>query len=140
VSSPDPSAADDQQIVALVGRAVARDQVTFGELYDLYLDRVYRYVYYRTANRTDAEDLAEQVFLHAWAAIERFRWRGQAVSHLAVRGGLQRRRRLASSTSTLPVVRGWRQSDRWPTLTDTRNAGTQASTTTGQTSQYRASK
>jgi RNA polymerase sigma-70 factor (ECF subfamily) len=77
VSSPDPSAADDQQIVALVGRAVARDQAAFAELYDLYLDRIYRYVYYRTANRSDAEDLAEQVFLQAWAAIDRFRWQGK---------------------------------------------------------------
>jgi RNA polymerase sigma-70 factor (ECF subfamily) len=77
VSSADPSAADDPRIVTLVGRAMARDQAAFAELYDLYLDRVYRYVYYRTANRTDAEDLTEQVFLQAWAAIERFRWQGK---------------------------------------------------------------
>ncbi len=56
---------------------MARDQAAFAELYDLYLDRVYRYAYYRTANRTDAEDLSEQVFLQAWAAIERFRWQGK---------------------------------------------------------------
>jgi RNA polymerase sigma-70 factor, ECF subfamily len=91
VSSADPSAADDPRIVALVARAVARDQAAFAELYDLHLDRVYRYVYYRTANQTDAEDLTEQVFLQAWAAIERFRWRGKpflawlyAVAHNAV--------------------------------------------------------
>ncbi|HEY3058344.1 MAG TPA: sigma-70 family RNA polymerase sigma factor [Chloroflexota bacterium] len=77
MSSADPSAADDPRIVALVGRAVARDQAAFAELYDLHLDRVYRYMYYRTANQTDAEDLTEQVFLQAWAAIERFRWRGK---------------------------------------------------------------
>ena len=56
---------------------MARDQAAFAELYDLYLDNVYRYVYYRRANRTDAEDLSEQVFLQAWAAIERFRWQGK---------------------------------------------------------------
>jgi RNA polymerase sigma-70 factor, ECF subfamily len=77
VNSADPSAADDQHIVGLVERAVARDQAAFAELYDLYLDRIYRYVYYRTGDRHDAEDLTEQVFLQAWAAIERFRWQGK---------------------------------------------------------------
>jgi RNA polymerase sigma-70 factor, ECF subfamily len=77
VNSADSSAADDQHIVGLVERAVARDQAAFAELYDLYLDRIYRYVYYRTGDRHDAEDLTEQVFLQAWAAIERFRWQGK---------------------------------------------------------------
>ena len=77
MSSADPALADDPRIVALVDRAVARDQAAFAELYDLYLDRVYRYVYYRLPNRTDAEDVTEQVFLQAWAAIDRFRWRGK---------------------------------------------------------------
>jgi RNA polymerase sigma-70 factor (ECF subfamily) len=77
VGSDKQSAADDQHIVALVGRAVTRDQAAFAELYDLHVDRVYRYIYYRTANRTETEDLTEQVFLQAWAAIERFRWQGK---------------------------------------------------------------
>ncbi len=64
-------------MVALVRRAVARDQAAFAELYDRLLDQVYRYVYYRTGNRSDAEDLTEQVFLQAWAAIDRFRWEGK---------------------------------------------------------------
>jgi len=38
---------------------------------------VYRYLYYRTGNQADAEDLSEQVFLQAWAAIESFRWQGK---------------------------------------------------------------
>ena len=77
VNSADSVAVDDQRIVALVHRAVARDQAAFAELYDLHLDRIYRYVYYRTGNRHDAEDLTEQVFLQVWAAIDRFRWQGK---------------------------------------------------------------
>lgn len=77
VSSPKFPAADDTRVVALVNRAVARDQSAFAELYELYLDHIYRYAYYRTANRHDAEDLAEQVFLQAWAAIDRFKWHGK---------------------------------------------------------------
>ena len=69
---------DDPTVVALVNRVVvSRDPHAFGELYDRYLDRVYRYVFYRTGNRTDAEDLTEQTFLQAWTAIERFRWQGK---------------------------------------------------------------
>ncbi len=75
--SADPSAADDRHVIALVARAVTRDRAAFAELYDLHLDRVYRYISYRTGNRQDAEDLTEQVFLQAWAAIERFRWQGK---------------------------------------------------------------
>ena len=77
VSLAGPAADDDPHVIALVGRAVARDQRAFAELYDLYLDRIYRYVYYRIGNRADAEDLTEQVFLQAWAAIERFHWQGK---------------------------------------------------------------
>lgn len=76
VASAEP-AADDPHIVALVGRAVARDQAAFAELYELYVGHVFRYTYYRTAKRADAEDLTEQVFLQAWAAIDRFRWQGK---------------------------------------------------------------
>jgi RNA polymerase sigma-70 factor (ECF subfamily) len=69
---------DDPAVIALVDRAVAsRDQAAFAELYDCFLDRIYRYLYYRTASQADAEDLCEQVFMQAWAAIARFKWRGK---------------------------------------------------------------
>jgi RNA polymerase sigma-70 factor (ECF subfamily) len=69
---------DDPEVVALVNQAVAsRDQEAFAELYDRFLDRIYRYLYYRVANQADAEDLCEQVFLQAWTAIPRFKWRGK---------------------------------------------------------------
>jgi RNA polymerase sigma-70 factor (ECF subfamily) len=69
---------DDADVIALVDRVVSsRDAAAFGELYDRFLTRIYRYVYYRTGNQADAEDLSEQVFLQAWAAIDRFRWRGK---------------------------------------------------------------
>jgi RNA polymerase sigma-70 factor, ECF subfamily len=68
---------DEPAIVALVERAARRDQAAFAELYDRFLTAVYRYVYYRVGNRTEAEDLSEQVFLQAWAAIDRFRWQGK---------------------------------------------------------------
>jgi len=64
--------------VALVNRVVvSRDANAFGELYDRYVERVYRYLYFRSGSHPEAEDLAEQVFLKAWEAIGRYRWQGR---------------------------------------------------------------
>src|SRR4051812_3017412 len=53
--------ADEPVVVSLVNRASQqRDPDAFGELYDRYLDRIYRYLYFRTSHASDAEDLAEQ--------------------------------------------------------------------------------
>jgi len=61
-----------------VDRAVAsHDAAAFGELYDRFVDRVYRYLYFRTGRHAEAEDLTEQVFLKAWEAIGRYRWQGR---------------------------------------------------------------
>ena len=63
-------------VAALVARATAGDTEAFGQIYDLFLDRVYRYVYYRLGNVGDAEDITEQVFLNAWQAVRRYRDKG----------------------------------------------------------------
>jgi RNA polymerase sigma-70 factor, ECF subfamily len=58
----------------LVRRVVAtRDRDAFGQLYELYIDRIGRYVYYKVGVREEAEDLTEQVFLKAWESIQGFR-------------------------------------------------------------------
>lgn len=67
----------EENIKALVDRAIQRDAEAFGAVYDLYLDAVYRYLYYRLGSQTEAEDLTEQVFLKAWEAIHRFKWQGK---------------------------------------------------------------
>jgi RNA polymerase sigma-70 factor (ECF subfamily) len=69
---------DDPRVVALVNRVVvSRDANAFGELYDRFVERVYRYLYFRTGSHPEAEDLTEQVFLKAWEAIGRYRWQGR---------------------------------------------------------------
>ncbi len=62
----------------LVQRAIGRDAEAFGRLYDMYVSRVYRHIYYRVGNKADAEDLTQQVFLRAWKAIDRYRKTGSA--------------------------------------------------------------
>jgi RNA polymerase sigma-70 factor (ECF subfamily) len=62
----------------LVDRVVAaHDARAFGELYDRFVERVFRYLYFRTGSHPEAEDLTEQVFLKAWEAIGRYRWQGR---------------------------------------------------------------
>lgn len=69
---------DDPAVVALVNRVVvSRDASAFGELYDRFVERVYRYLYFRAGSQPEAEDLTEQVFLKAWEAIGRYRWQGR---------------------------------------------------------------
>jgi RNA polymerase sigma-70 factor, ECF subfamily len=69
---------DDPAVVALVNRVVvSRDPNAFGELYDRFVERVYRYLYFRAGSHPEAEDLTEQVFLKAWEAIGRYRWQGR---------------------------------------------------------------
>ncbi len=76
--SPFIEGPDDPNVVALVNRVViSRDATAFGELYDLFVERVYRYLYFRTGSHPEAEDLSEQVFLKAWEAIGRYRWQGR---------------------------------------------------------------
>lgn len=56
----------------LVARATRRDAEAFGELYNLYFERIYRYVRLRIINAPDAEDVTAAVFLSAWRSIHRF--------------------------------------------------------------------
>lgn len=61
------------EIEKLVDRAKNGDGDAFGGLYDMYVDRVYRHIYYRVSNTADAEDLTQQVFIKAWQAIGSYR-------------------------------------------------------------------
>ncbi|MDQ6672688.1 MAG: sigma-70 family RNA polymerase sigma factor [Chloroflexota bacterium] len=102
---------DEPAVVALVDRAVSRrDQAAFAELYDRYLPPVYRYLYFRVGHRAEAEDLAEQVFLKAWQAIQRFQWRGKPflawlyqVAHNVLVDHLRRRRPTTSMDGVAAV-------------------------------------
>lgn len=59
----------------LVREAVSGNQDAFTRLYNEHFDRVYRYVYFRTSKRSEAEDLTQEVFLKALQSIGSFKWR-----------------------------------------------------------------
>jgi RNA polymerase sigma-70 factor, ECF subfamily len=60
----------------LVKEAVQGSQQAFAELYEANFERIFRYVYLKIGNREDAEDMAQQVFLHALRSIASFKYQG----------------------------------------------------------------
>jgi RNA polymerase sigma-70 factor (ECF subfamily) len=52
------------------------DSKAFGKLYQLNVKKVYNYIYYRTGNHHDAEDLTERVFFKALQHIGRYNEKG----------------------------------------------------------------
>lgn len=59
----------------LIERA-QKDPLAFAELYQRYVDRVYNYIYQRTGNHHDAEDLTARTFLKALVHLERYQFKG----------------------------------------------------------------
>lgn len=57
-------------------RASTGDRDAFGRLYEQYVDRIFNYVYYRTGNTHDAEDLTARVFQRAMNHIKNYTDRG----------------------------------------------------------------
>jgi len=56
----------------LVRHAKFGDHDAFARLYDGYVERVYRYIYFRVEDDLTAEDLTSQVFLKAWENLGRY--------------------------------------------------------------------
>jgi RNA polymerase sigma-70 factor (ECF subfamily) len=57
-------------------RAAGGDIEAFGVLYDRYVSRIYNYIYYRTGNTHDTEDLTSRVFTRAMKHITNYQDRG----------------------------------------------------------------
>lgn len=67
----------DETISSLVARAIQRDREAFGALYDLYFERIYRYVRLKVGDPAEAEDVTGSVFLSAWRGMEHFAPQGE---------------------------------------------------------------
>jgi RNA polymerase sigma-70 factor, ECF subfamily len=67
---------DDETIDRLVAAAQGGDPDAFGALFDRYYVPVYRFVAARVSRPSDAEDLAQHVFVKALEALPRFEARG----------------------------------------------------------------
>lgn len=64
----------------LIQLASSGDSEAFSALYARYVDRIYNYVYYRTSNTNDAEDITARVFHRAYKHICNYKEKGYPFS------------------------------------------------------------
>jgi RNA polymerase sigma-70 factor, ECF subfamily len=70
----------DVDLNGLVPRAIAGDLKAFEKIYDIFLTRIYRYVYYHIKDKMEAEDLTQQIFMKMSTAIDKYEQRDQIFS------------------------------------------------------------
>ncbi|MCI0609598.1 MAG: sigma-70 family RNA polymerase sigma factor [Anaerolineae bacterium] len=58
----------------LVLQAQDGDAEAFGKIYDAYMERIYRFIYFLVDDQQTAEDITSQVFLKAWSNLHCFRF------------------------------------------------------------------
>ncbi len=97
---------------ALVAQA-KQDRLAFGSLYELHVHRIYDYIYYRTGNHHDAEDLTARVFFKALEHIGRYQDRGAPFSAWLYR--------IAHN-----MVANWHRDNRWTDALELNEATTHA--------------
>lgn len=61
---------------AIINKAIDGDTEAFGVLYERYVERIYNYIFYRTGNVNEAEDLTSRVFQRAYKHIQKYTNRG----------------------------------------------------------------
>ena len=66
---------DDRDEGQLIEQAKT-DPEAFGRLYELYVEKIYNYIYYRLGNHHDAEDLTAKVFYRALNHIAHYNHKG----------------------------------------------------------------
>jgi len=76
-SEPSEPTGELAAVMDIVRRAQGGDSNAFGELYDRYVDVVYRYIHYRVSSTALAEDLTSETFLRALRRITSYTWQGR---------------------------------------------------------------
>lgn len=93
-------------ISALVRQAKAGDDEAFGRLVEEYQDKIYNYVARMLHDRTEAQDVAQEVFIRAYENLSGFRressfqtWLYRIASNLTIDAARARQRRISESFS-----------------------------------------
>jgi len=45
---------------------LSKDAEAYGQLYDIYIDRIFRFVFFKVSSKEEAEDITSEVFLKTW--------------------------------------------------------------------------
>lgn len=53
----------------LLFKAKNKDPEAYGEIYDLYVEKIYRFIFFKVSSVQEAEDLTSDVFLKSWQYI-----------------------------------------------------------------------
>lgn len=69
-----------EAVEELVKSAQEGDADGMAGLYELYYDKIFRYISFKIGNPTEAEDLTEDVFLKMLQSIHKFKWQGPPFS------------------------------------------------------------
>jgi RNA polymerase sigma-70 factor (ECF subfamily) len=89
---------------SLVRRAKEHDEAALTQLYEENFDKIYRYIVLKIGDRTEAEDMTQQVFLKAFKSISGYRPKGSPFSSWLFR--------IAHNQ----VVDHWRKKSKRPTV------------------------
>lgn len=88
---------DTPSETTLIHQAQQGDAKAFGQLYDRYAERVYRYLAFRLRDPMEAEDLTAETFVKAWQHIRDYRphtapwraWKEEAEIRIALNPNLK---------------------------------------------------
>lgn len=54
---------------SLISQAKQGNEQAFAQLYELFFDKIFKFIFFRVNNKENAEDLTEEVFIKAWTKI-----------------------------------------------------------------------
>ena len=116
VRPPPPAEASGCPAVAeedtLVAQAKANDPSALSAIYELYFDRIYRYVAVRLSDKDEAEDITQEVFIKVLGAIKNYHrrsvpfssWLYSIAKHQVIDHVRHKSRHPASSLENAPVT------------------------------------
>jgi RNA polymerase sigma-70 factor (ECF subfamily) len=61
---------------SLIRRAQQHDPMALTQIYEENFDKIYRYIVLKIGDRTEAEDMTQQVFLNVLKSISSYKWKG----------------------------------------------------------------
>lgn len=66
----------EKSLSELIDQAKSGNKEAFGQIYKLFLQRIYRYIRYQVSNSEEAEDLTQTTFLKVWKSLGSFTEKG----------------------------------------------------------------